>query len=425
MLITDKNLQRLYTALFLFVFALIISPWAYFDPTSLNYSYLPRQILLILIMIFAGLIIILCRKVTYKKIFIGFTFLGLGLLHSYINGYHEPHYIYQFLFYEIATLIIFAPAEVKDKMLKYSHYVLYILLAKALYFRMGTYIHGGFLSSNIYATYIVYLCFIEFYKKRYWNFIPSIAVLYFVGSKAAYMAMVVLLVFTLFRYLAKKKLFEDIFENKFKFIFVKKTNLYWSISIAGFLIFIFTTIAVRTDYYINWSIMMAPIKMEVTKINMIMYGLDKSEESQKKRQMLLLEREGHFRDNELSLFEKPLITDVGSSLGLRLTQYDYMHTNITKYFLIGNTVETQMEIYGDNPHSAFIDIVSRLGLLYLVLILTFYSHVFKFMNLVVCNICLIPFLAFQPYGFTIGHSIIILSLVYALSKKAEDQFSVS
>jgi hypothetical protein len=210
---------------------------------------------------------------------------------------------------------------------------------------------------------------------------------------------------------------------------------------------------------------MAPSKELTTRNNMIMYGLepllvkvqerdgkkpagsepknvwedeiklDKTENSlseeeknskklEKARVVLLKTKEMQFNDNKLTVTASPLVTDLGMSSGLRVAQYDYMFSNLAKYFWIGNSVVIQNEIYGHNPHSAFVDFISKLGLLYLILILVLYAKLFKFMDLFFINVCVIPILAFQPYGFTIGHSIVILSFGYALAKLAKEKSAI-
>jgi hypothetical protein len=357
MLINDKYILRFYRALYGLVFILLIMPWTYYDIKAVEYSFLPRRILFVIMAICAAFII-LQRKLSWRKFIKLFIFISLGALHWKLNGYNEPHYFFEFVYLEIAVLFIYAPISVRVEMLKWSPYVLYLLLLKAFFFRIGSYIHGGFLSSNLYAAYIVYLCFIEVYKKRYWNLVPAIMVLYFVGSKASYMAMALLLILGLIRHLAGLQKFEQVSLKISKFNFLNKNYFYWPVGISALFVLIFTLVMVKTEYYQEWTKKMAPSKAESTQNNMVMYGLDKSIETENLRKVLTKTKDMQFEDRKLSVSETPMITDVGMSVGLRLVQYDYMYSNIEKFFWVGNTIKSQQQMFGNNPHSAFIDFIS-------------------------------------------------------------------
>jgi len=418
MLVASKYLSKIYLALYGSVIVLLIIPWAYFESNQISahgYSFLPRRVNFILIAVM-GLALILIQGLNRREILKAFLFGILGLSHWVLRGYIEPHYFFEFIYLELAVLIIFTPNEIKQKILTYSSWILYALLIKAFVFRMGNYIHGGFFSSNLYATYIVYLSFVEIYRKRYWNLIPALLTLYMVGSKSSYMSIVTMIILTVVSntFLLQKT---QIWFAQFK---LKKLNhFYTPLVLSALSIFIFTSIMVRTDYYKSWSERTALSRSEVTKNNMIMYGLGDSEESESEKGRLLNIIEDQFKDNAVSV--KPLITDVSMSIGLRLTQYQHMHDNLGKYFGLGDTKGSQAQMLGHNPHSAVVDFISRLGFMYLILILFFYSRLFKAMDLFKFNVSIIPILAFQPYGFSIGHSIVILAFAYSLAKAAKEK----
>jgi hypothetical protein len=446
----------LYTILYGLVFALLVIPWAYYIPKEIRYSFLPRQLIFVLMSLVLGLIWIRQDKLI-QKMTVGAIFVGLFALQWVRVGYPEPHDIFEFLYLEIALLIVSAPVEIKEKMLRYSSIILYVVLAKAFFFRMGTYVHGGFNSSNLYGTYIVFLCFIEVARRRYWNLIPAFLIIYVVGSKACYMASIVLVLYAAYTYLESKGKLQQTPLVAWKSKIESRLSFYWPFLFAAAVIFVFTQIMTRTEYYKNWSKSMEPSRAETTRNNMIMYGLiqptappvpleevsppeklpdgkekkrtsleeeelsvinKKDDPVEHERKVLLRTKEMQFNDSKMSLSAPPLITDVGMSAGLRLTQYQYMFQNLGKYFFTGDTIGSQSEMYGHNPHSSFPDFVSRLGLLYLLLVLILYVRLFKFMNLLFFNLGVLPILAFQPYGFTIGHSIVILALAYALTKQA-------
>lgn len=420
MLVLQKHLNKFYYILFGLVFVLLAIPWAIYEQQAIDYTFLPRKIIFVLMAVIS-FIILLTQRISLKQMLLCAAFFGLGLLHTKIAGYLEPHYFFEFIYLEIALLLAFAPTVVKQNMLKFSSWLLYVVLAKAFVFRMGSYVHGGFYSSNLFATYIVFLSFIEVYRRRFWNLIPAILVIYFVGSKSSYMAMTGLVLFSIYLYLEAKGKCQSLVEKVKSIKLTKKFNFYWPMFIAAIAILIFTQIMVQTAYFKDWTASMAPSKEETTKNNLIMYGVDVKEQDEAQREVLLITKEMQYHENKISISAPPLITDVGLSLALRLTQYEYMYKNILSYFWTGDTVKSQGEMFGHNPHSAFPDFVSRLGLLYLILVLVFYARLFKVMDLVICNVCIIPILAFQPYGFTIGHSIVILSMVYSLAKVAKEQ----
>jgi hypothetical protein len=419
-LVAEKYILKLYLALYSLVIALFVIPWAYFDKNGYmgpGYSFFPRKIIFVLMAV-VGLALVLSRKISSRKIIKVCLFGVLGLAHWKIRGYIEPHYFFEFIYLELALLILFAPVETKQKMLKYSSLLLYIVLLKAFIFHMGNYIHGGFFSSNLFATYIVYLSFIEIYRKKYWNLIPAILMLYMVGSKSSYISITVIILLFLGSNIPTLKKVQIWFEHS---RWKKFNNFYISLSLAAISILIFTLVMARTDKYKAWSEKMAPSIAETTKNNMIMYGLDRESKFETEKGRLLNIIEDQFKENPVTL--KPLITDVGMSIGLRVTQYDYMYSNLMKYFWLGDTEGSQVKMMGHNPHSAVIDFISRLGLLYLILVLFFYSPLFKAMNLFMLNVSIMPILAFQPYGFSIGHSIVILAFVYSLAKEAKEQSS--
>ncbi|MBC7466813.1 MAG: hypothetical protein H7256_12545 [Bdellovibrio sp.] len=416
MLIADKYISKIYKVLFSLVIALFLVPWAYLDQASGLYSFMPRKVLFLL-MAMAGAVLILAGKDIFRKVMHGAVFVALGLLHLKLHGYLEPHYFFEFIYMEVALLIFFAPTEIKEKLLKISPVILYILLFKAIFFRVGSHIHGGFYSSNTYATYMVYLSFIEIYKKRYWNLVPAVVVMFFAGSKAVYMVLGIVIILTCFSYLNAVRQNKVINKNKiFK-------NFYYPIFVAFIFVGILSQAMVRTDYYQNWVKDIEPIRKDLTEENMIMYGVDSSEEALKKRRAVLRDIDKQLSEKELS--NGPLISNVSMSGGFRVNQYEYMYENLYKYFLVGDTVGSQREMIGHNPHSAPIDFISRLGLLYLILVLVFYKRLFKAMDLFRLNVSILPIMAFQPYGFTIGHSIVILSFVYSLAKLAKSQTAQS
>lgn len=395
--------------LYSLIFALLLIPWAYFDEAKFDYSFTPRKILYFMLGLFSSLLI-LQQKWQWKRIFLFIGALAFFGLHNYLNGYYESHYILQFFYLEIALLVVFAPDKVKRNFAKYSHYILYAFLLKAIFLRIGGFIHGGFLSSNLYATYLVYFCFIEIYQKRYWNLIPAIAVIYLAGSKAAYIAVLLLItLYALQKILEKTQIYAKVFQT------LKKFNFYWSLGLAAGLILIVTIIISSTAYYHHWLAIMEPQRQQITELNMLRYGLSTDPADENMRVKDLLAKQQFFKDKGM-IAEGPMISDVPTSLGLRINQYDYIHDHIFDYTIVGDTIGSQIQIFGHNPHSAVVDFISRLGLIYLILILFFYKKIFTSFNLIVCNISLIPILAFQPYGFTIGHSLPILCLLYGLAQ---------
>ncbi len=284
---------------------------------------------------------------------------------------------------------------------------------------------GGFQSSNLYGSYIIYLSFIEVARRRFWNLVPALMIIYVVGSKACYMASLVLLAYAVFCFFESKGKLVTFTSYISRYRLPSRFNFYWPLAISGLAVVIFTQVMIRTDYFINWSKSMESSKADTTRNNMLMYGLSKEKNAEPEREKLLKKIEGQYVDNHISLTAPPLITDVGMSVGLRVTQYDYIFKNILRYFFVGDTIESQGQMFGHNPHSAIPDFISRLGLLYLIVVLIFYARLFKAMNLLFFNVGILPILAFQPYGFTIGHSIVILSLTYALTKTARQQNAIA
>jgi hypothetical protein len=398
-----------YNVLYALVFLLLLAPWAYFDAENYTYSFLPRKIIFVLIGITVALTL-LVQKWDWKRVALGVGALSFLGIHYKQNGYLESHYLLQFFYLEIAVLILMAPEEIKAKFSKYSHFIFYIVMIKTAFFRTGGYIHGGFLSSNLYATYIILFCFIEIYQRRFYNLIPAAILLYFTGSKAAYIAIAVLIL---------GYALQTILQDRVKKI-VTKFNFHfsWTLIVTTSLVYIGTIFIVTTDYYHNWLEYIEPQRKEITERNMIRYGLDITPENEKERIEDFLARQEFYKQKDPSLYNGPLISDVPTSLGLRINQYHYMYTHLPTYFFVGDTIGSQRQIFGHNPHSAVVDFISRLGVLYLILMLFFYRRLFTSMDMVICNLSLIPILAFQPYGFTIGHSLPILSLLYGLAQFA-------
>lgn len=417
----SKQSEKLYLLLYGLVFSLLVIPWVYYQADQVKYSFLPRQTLFILIA-GAGFLVWLLQSPKYqlRTVCLAIFFFSLGILHWKLNGFFESHYFFQFLYLEIAALVFFAPPAVKDKILKYSSIVLYIFLAKGLYFRVEKYIHGGLLSSNLYGSYIIYLCFLEVARRRYWNLLPALAVVFYAGSKASYLASIPLGLFALHTYCQDRKLqlpWVQATINKVGDCF----NLLVALAVSAASIIMLTFVLIQSQGFKDWSKMMGPSKDSLTTHNnMIMYGLRTSTPQDEEQRKELLQRvEGQFQENKISSESSaPETTEVGLSLWLRLSQYSYMYKNLNKYFFLGNTNESQEEMYGHNPHSAVPDFISRLGLLYLLVALFFYSALYKSFNLLFFNLGLLPILCFQPYGFTIGHSFVLLSLIYALTKHA-------
>lgn len=156
---------------------------------------------------------------------------------------------------------------------------------------------------------------------------------------------------------------------------------------------------------------------------MLVYGLDKTDESL--RQVLVVTRDMQFRDTApQKTINKPMITNLDLSIGLRVFQYIHMYDNILNYFILGDVLGSQQKMLGHNPHSAVIDFISRLGVMYFILCILFYSSLFSQMKLFAFNLGLVPVLCFQPYGFTLGHSIIVLAMVYTLSKFALEKRAI-
>lgn len=423
MLAVFKDLQnkaeKLYLMLYGLILGLLVVPWVFYIENEVRYSFLPRRILFAVFTCVAVLIILLQRPFPKKKIWIALLFASLGILHWQLKKYLEPHYFLQFTYMEMASLVFLAPDSIKEKVLKWSSILLYLFLAKALYYRMGTYIHGGLLSSNLYGTYIVYLCFLEVARRRYWNLIPAFVVIFYVGSKACYLASLVVILAAIYQFFKDRK--SDFSVLRFCRTRIEKgVSFYWPLAIATVFIAGFTAVMLQTKKYQDWSKSMEGSKAETTQNNLIMYGVNQnSAAAEEDRKHLLKKIEGQFNENKMSLQAPPLITDVGMSMGLRVAQYSHVFQNLHLYFFVGDANKAQAEMYGHNPHSAVPDIISRLGLLYLILILVFYSSVFKSMNLFFFNLGILPILSFQPYGFTIGHSIVLLSVIYTLTKYAE------
>lgn len=420
-LFLKKNIEKLYLVLYGLILSLLVVPWFYYQTELVRYSFLPRRILFVLIAL-AGLLVWLVQPMNHlrRTILIGVFFTSLGIAHWRFNGFFESHYFLQFLYLELAMLVLFAPSAVKEKMLKYSSIVLYIFLVKGLFFRMEKYVHGGLLSSNLYGTYIIYLCFLEVARRRYWNLLPALAVVFYAGSKASYLASIPLVFFAIYTYYSDHNSQVSIIQ------FVKnkisdRFNFFWALAISAVSVMVFTFTMIQADGFKDWTKMMGSSKDALTTHNnMIMYGLrTTTPQIEEQRKELLKRVETQFHDNKMSSESSaPVTTEVGLSLWLRLAQYSHVYQNIEKYFFLGNTIESQEQMYGHNPHSAVPDIISRLGLLYLVMMLVFYANFYKFLNLLFFNLSLLPILCFQPYGFTIGHSVVLLSLIYTLTQQA-------
>lgn len=413
--------MQMYYAVYIFVYAIFVVPWMYFDETIKDYSFLPRRILFVLAAA-VGAFLFFQKRFNLKNITVIAFLSFLGLLHWNLKGQIEPHYFFEWAYLELALLIYFAPETIKKATLKYSVYVFYFYLAKALYFRIGAHIHGGLYSSNLYGTYLLYLSFIEVASRRYWSLIPGLIILFYVGSKACYLGVPFLLAYALFIFLKDRQIISDVKSD----LFLKKLgsmNYLFVVLLSVAVIFVFTRIMIQRDIYLNWEIGMLGSKQETTANNLAMYGLDKSEVGAKRKEVFLKKRELQLEAIPMSL-ENPQVTDLTMSLGVRLWQYKYMFNELFKQFVfVGDAVGSQKEMLGHNPHSAVIDFISRLGLLYLLVVLFFYRSLFVAMNHLFFNLALLPILCFQPYGFTIGHSILGLSLIYALTQQAEKQFN--
>ncbi len=129
MLSHEKWSHRLGLLLYGLAFSLLVFPWAYYDVQNVAYSFLPRRFLFLLLGLVA-LLIATRNKISYRQILLGFFFALLGLFHWQLKGYMEPHYFLEFAYLEIALLILFSPTEVKEKMLKYSSVLLYLVLIR-------------------------------------------------------------------------------------------------------------------------------------------------------------------------------------------------------------------------------------------------------------------------------------------------------
>lgn len=414
-----RHEAQLHGILYVFVYSIFVIPWMYFDEKARDYSFLPRRILFVLAALTGGLLF-LGKRFNWKTIAVIVFLSGLGLLHWYLKEEIEPHYFFEWAYLELAILVLMAPESVKKAALKYSVYVFYFFIIKAFYFRIGAHIHGGLYSSNLYGTYLLYLSFIEVASRRYWNLIPALIVIFYVGSKACYFGVPVLLLYVLYLFLKDRQIFSDK-----RFDFIKQNTIRFSfmvaIAISVVVVFTFTKIMVKSDLYLNWEKTMVGSKKETTENNLAIYGMDKTPLGEIKKEVFLKERELQLEAIPLAL-EKPQVTDVTMSLGVRLLQYNYMFTELFHDFLIlGDTPSSQKEMLGHNPHSAVPDFISRLGLLYLLVVLFFYRKLFLSMNMLFFNLALFPILCFQPYGFTIGHSIVGLSLIYALTQQAEKE----
>lgn len=409
---------QLYSVLLTFVYALFVIPWVYFDEKARDYSFLPRRVVFVLAALL-GALLFFGKRFSWKNTAVIIFLSGLGLLHWNLKDEIEPHYFFEWAYLELAVLVLFSPESVKKTVLKYSVYVFYFYLAKALYFRIGAHIHGGLYSSNLYGTYLLYLSFIEVASRRYWSLIPALVIIFYVGSKACYLGVPALLLYAVYLILKDRQIllsnkgFDLIKKNAFRF------SLMTAIGISVIAVFAFTKIMVKSDLYLSWEKTMLGSKQETTANNLAMYGLDKTPMGGIKKEVFLKERELQLEARELTL-DRPQVTDVTMSLGVRLLQYDYIFRELVRdYLILGDTVSSQKEMLGHNPHSAVPDFISRLGLLYLLIILFFYRKLFLNMNHFFFNLALFPILCFQPYGFTIGHSIVGLSLIYALTQQAE------
>lgn len=419
---TQKHEMQLHAILYVFVYAIFVIPWMYFDEKAKDYSFLPRRILFVLAAV-TGSLLFLEKRLNWKNIAVIFFLSCLGLLHWNLKDELEPHYFFEWAYLELALLILFSPASVKTAALKYSVYIFYFFLAKALYFRIGAHIHGGLYSSNLYGTYLLYLLFIEVASRRYWSLIPGLVVIFYVGSKACYLGIPALLLYALYLFLKDRQILSD---KKMDLIQKKAVQFSFmmAIGLSVVVVFVFTKIMVQREFYLNWEKAILPSKQETTSNNLAIYGLDKTPLGEIKKEVFLKERELQLEAIPMAL-DKPQVTDVTMSLGVRLLQYNYIFNELFRDFtILGDTTSSQKEMLGHNPHSAVPDFISRLGLLYLLVVLYFYRRLFLNMNLFFFNLALFPILCFQPYGFTIGHSIVGLSLIYALTQQAEKKEKV-
>ncbi|WP_413287805.1 hypothetical protein [Bdellovibrio sp. HCB337] len=403
----QKREERLTEIMYYVAFACLIIPWGYVVEETGDYSFLPKMVSNLLLAA-VGLLVAFARPIEWKKLALVAAAGILMGIHYFKNGYLEPHYLYQVVYLELAALIYFSSPEVKKRILKYSPYLFYIFLIKAYFFRNGLFVHGGTFSSNLYSAMLMYFCWVEVSQKRYWNLLIALPVIVIGGSKAVYMGITIFLV-------------SSFIIAKWNSGFIRKLQsfgLQWFLATAFLVTLAITLVMQSTAYYQDWLSGIEPHRKAITERNMILYGFGLTQQDEETKSQLMEEKRRALKD------ARPM-SEVDTSLGLRLNQYDYMYSNLPKYFLVGNAAGSSWQMFGHNPHSAVIDFISRLGGLFFLLCMFFYRRLFASMKNLAFNLSLLPILVFQPYGFTIGHVLPLMVLLYALGSCPKEQKKVA
>lgn len=169
---------------------------------------------------------------------------------------------------------------------------------------------------------------------------------------------------------------------------------------------LFTLLASQSPYHTGWADSISPAQKDIT-----------TERNLKRRNLITEEWEERKKDFDTKqdglTLENP-ISDFRTSFNLRVVQYEEMLKELHKYFFVGNIFKIAYKAFGFNPHNSILDFISRLGLLYFIGIIYLYRVQFFKLNIVFVNLCILPILVYQPFGYTLGHGFLVFMFYYCL-----------
>jgi hypothetical protein len=401
--------QKLYLALCSIVFINLVIPWGSLDEQAVRYSFLPHKILTALL-IFIWIAIVATEKKLLEKYIPFMIAVLMTLLHYKFRGTLETHYIIQIFYLEISYTLLTFPHSVLNKCNLFIAPLLVILLMKAPFFRIGPMIHGGFLSSNLYATYIFYITIPIIYFNRYLLAAASAIAIFYIGSKAVYLSSLSFIIL-----FASKKFVE----RKIPSLKESQMGIFPTIIISVLITTVMTFFTINTSQYLNFRERLETSRREITDITLMRYNLIFDDLYRERVLESFLEKRKGLEEKSFS-FTSPLISDPKASLFLRISQYQYVLLNLKKFLFIGDELTVRENAYGHNPHNAILDLISRFGILFTFFIFYYYRKLFFLMKNRLLNLCLLPIIIFQPYSFTLGFSLIILCFIYNYARNKYD-----
>ncbi|WP_393063893.1 hypothetical protein [Halobacteriovorax sp. FRX-2] len=389
-----NNFNKIVNNLILVLY--IIIPWSYIDTATSTYNFTPKYIALtLLILTFIPITVSSTNLVVkFKKAFCALMFLVLSYL---INERIELNYITQIIYLELACLIISKEASSTQLLSKILRYATPLLILKCYIFRNGLFIHGGFASSNFLSLIILLSLMIEIHNKSFITTILYILILIPLGSKTAYISLILLILYNF----SKSSIFlKRNFYDRF-------SNFYYTIAFSIVITIFSTSFIASTNFYKNWINHFSIKRQEITFKNMVRSGLLKDQE--------FLTKDFKNKQNELKT-EFP-ISPTYYTLNLRILQNLNIMKDFNHYFISGALIKSATKSFGFNPHNAILGFIAQLGFLYLLYLFFVFSDLFLKLDNPVLNLLLFPYLLFQPYGYTLGHGLIIISIYYVIIKK--------